>query len=75
MICQNLILLETAQFDSAATGLGRADVTIDCNDEDMLRLPRLQLRLLLGSAQAGNSERPYRAEPYVFTAPLTNTNC
>ena len=45
------------------TGLGRADVTIDCNDEDMLRLPRLQLRLLPGSAQAGNSERPYRAEP------------
>ena len=52
------------QFDSVATGLGRADVTRDCNDAaDMLRRPRLQSRLWSGSAQAGNSERPYRAEP------------
>ena len=53
-----------SQFDSVATGLGRADVRMDCNEgEDMLRLPRLQLRLLPGSAQVGNSERPNRAEP------------
>ena len=52
------------QFNSVATGLGRDDVTM-C-DDDMLRpprLPRLQFRLWSGSAQAGNSERPYMAEP------------